>query len=111
MRSFFRAQGDETTAALFHDSSMEFVRSLGGDPLCLVTELPLYVVESQEPSAPGHPTAYLALKKVLPEVQLALRLGKPVEKHLARFNIQPLPLSVAMGLQLRALALGLRMAQ
>ena len=32
MRTFFRAQGNEATAAHFHDSSMEFVQRLGGGP-------------------------------------------------------------------------------
>jgi hypothetical protein len=29
-------------AARFRPSSMEFVQSLGGDPLCMVSELPLF---------------------------------------------------------------------
>lgn len=43
MRAFFEERGDPKTAATFHLNSMEFVRSLGGDPLCLVTEIPLFV--------------------------------------------------------------------
>ncbi len=43
MQTFFRSHGDEATAAQFKRSSMEYVRSLGGDPLCLVTEVPLFV--------------------------------------------------------------------
>jgi len=41
MRSHFRDEPE--TARSFHLNSMEFVRSLGGDPLCLVTEIPLFV--------------------------------------------------------------------
>ena len=32
MRGYFKSIGDEQTVALFRDSSMEFVRKLGGDP-------------------------------------------------------------------------------
>lgn len=45
MAAHFRERGDEATARLFRPSSMEFVRSLGGDPLTLVSEMPLFVVE------------------------------------------------------------------
>jgi len=41
MRAFFA--DDPKSAQKFHRNSMEFVRSLGGDPLCLVTEIPLFV--------------------------------------------------------------------
>ncbi len=44
MRAHFEALGDPATAALFRPSSMEFVRSLGGDPLTLVSEMPLFLV-------------------------------------------------------------------
>ena len=43
MRAFFMERDDPETARLFHRNSMEFVRSLGGDPLCLVTEIPLFI--------------------------------------------------------------------
>ncbi|MCB1036733.1 MAG: peptidase, partial [Acidobacteria bacterium] len=39
MAAFFIARGDAETAALFRPSSMELVRSLGGDPLTLVSEM------------------------------------------------------------------------
>jgi hypothetical protein len=43
MREHFLELGDEETAGLFRPSSMEFLRSLGGDPLTLVSEMPLFV--------------------------------------------------------------------
>ncbi|MEM8885718.1 MAG: peptidase M14 [Planctomycetota bacterium] len=49
MRAHFEALGDAETAARFHRNSMEFVRSLGGDPLCLVTEIPLFVAGEAVP--------------------------------------------------------------
>ena len=108
MRTFFRAQGNEATAAHFHDSSMEFVQRLGGDPLCLVTELPLFVVEREGALyEPGVPTAYLAFKERLPEWKLRLARGEPEEPLLEGFRLQPLDLAAAVRLQLRALELGL----
>jgi hypothetical protein len=43
MREHFMQHGDEETAALFRPSSMETIRSLGGDPLTLVSEMPLFI--------------------------------------------------------------------
>ncbi len=43
MREHFEALGDRQTAARFRPSSMEAMRSLGGDPLTLVSEMPLFL--------------------------------------------------------------------
>ena len=43
MAAHFNALGDAATAELFRPSSMEAVRSLGGDPLTMVSEMPLFV--------------------------------------------------------------------
>ena len=43
MRRHFLDLGDPDTAARFRRSSMEAVRALGGDPLTLVTEMPLFI--------------------------------------------------------------------
>jgi len=106
MRAHFRALGDEATAARFHDSSMEFVRTLGGDPLCVVTELPLFVVAQRAPHRAGHPAAYLAFKDQLPQLTLRASRDQDISEALAAFGVQPLGLAEAMRLQLRAVALG-----
>lgn len=106
MRTFFRAQGDDAMAERFHQSSMEFVMGLGGDPLCLVTELPLFIVRNDDPT-PGVPERYLALKEQLPRAQQRLARGESIDDMLASFDIRPLPLRTAMQLQLRALEAGL----
>jgi hypothetical protein len=82
-------------AARFRDSSMEFVRSLGGDPLCLVTEIPLFRVPNSAPT-PGVPGAYLRLRE---------RWSEP--DVMQAFGVTPVSLRLAMSLQLDALALGL----
>lgn len=43
MRRYFLARGDEATADRFRPSSMEAMRALGGDPLTLVSEMPLFL--------------------------------------------------------------------
>jgi hypothetical protein len=93
-------------ASRFHDSSMEMVMGWGGDPLCIVTELPLWVVRDDEPT-PGTPGTYLALKERLPDVRMRLEQGEPVDDLLAPFDVAPLPVSTAMHLQLTALTLAL----
>ncbi len=100
MRAHFNAMGQPETAALFGDSSMEFVRSLGGDPLSLVTELPLFVL-SPHPEAPcGVPSTYLRFKAALPE----MRLDSDAR---GEWPVAPLNLATAIRLQLTTIALGL----
>lgn len=48
MAAHFIGRGEAETAALFQPSSMELARALGGDPLTLVSEMPLFVVEPGE---------------------------------------------------------------
>jgi hypothetical protein len=107
MRTYFRAQGDEAMARRFHDSSMEFVMGLGGDPLALVTEIPLFVVRNDDPS-PGRPDVYLELRERLPEIRARLERGEAVDDLLSSFDLRPVPQEAGMRLQARALELGLR---
>ena len=44
MREHFQGLGDVTTAEKFRPSSMETVRRFGGDPLTLVSEMPLFLL-------------------------------------------------------------------
>ena len=43
MREHFIERGEPETAELFRPSSMETIRSLRGDPLTLVSEMPLFI--------------------------------------------------------------------
>ena len=106
MRTFFRAQDDDAMAQRFHQSSMEFVMDCGGDPLCLVTELPLFLVPNDDPT-PGVPNQYLAFKSQFAEAKQRLAQGKSIDDLVAPFDAEPLPLATAMQLQLDALELGL----
>ena len=44
MQAFFEERNDPATASKFHPSSMESIRSLGGDCLTLVSEMPLFLI-------------------------------------------------------------------
>ncbi|MFQ5710109.1 MAG: M14 family zinc carboxypeptidase, partial [bacterium] len=109
MRAYFKSTGDVNTAKLFHDSSMEFVRKLGGDPLCLVPELPLFIVgKAMEKPTPGVPSAYLAFKEKIPQLKIRLVQGLSVEEEIEAFKIKPLALKLLVQLQLLTIQLGLQ---
>ncbi len=105
MRTYFLSRDQPDTAELFGDSSMEFVRGLGGDPLSLVTELPLFIVEGD--CEPGVPTAYLNFKKALPELRIQANNAAAISEAKATYGLNALPIDQAVYLQLRALELGL----
>ncbi len=113
MREHFQAQGDIETARKFFYSSMELAKVTGYDarrerhPLCLVTELPLFVIGSEYEHEPGLPSAYLALRDELPELQLRLQHGESVRDALDAYELRPLDLETAVRLQLRCIELGL----
>ncbi len=109
MREHFHAQGDPEMAGLFHDSSMEFVAGLGGAPLCMVTELPLFLIRKEAESRPGIPAAYLEFKSALPEIRSRLATGVSVTELLAPFDLQPLPLEMQIEMQLYAIQLCLNL--
>ncbi|HQU73070.1 MAG TPA: M14 family zinc carboxypeptidase [Calditrichia bacterium] len=109
MAAHFRRLGDEASAARFHLSSMEWVREQGGDPLCLVTEFPLFMVTRGGPGRqPGIPGDYLALKDRLPRWRLDLEKGLSIAGGLSEFGVQSFPRSAAIAGQLRVISLGLR---
>lgn len=116
MKAHFTARGDLETARKFFLSSMEFARIMGYDaeakryPLCLVTELPLFVIERAYEHEAGVPSAYLAFQEELPELKRRLDRGESVAEDLAAHDLRPLDLDAAIRLQLRCLELGLECA-
>jgi len=110
MKKYFEGRNDPETAEKFHLSSMEYVRTLGGDPLCLVTEIPLFLVsfaDKTRENRAGIPEAYLELKERLPLIRAKLERNESITKELKPFDIQHLPLSTAMKIQFRTIELGL----
>jgi hypothetical protein len=97
MRAHFLEQKDEAMAKQFHLSSMEFIRSLGGDPLCCVTELPLYAIKGRPLQVEqGQPKQLVALKQQL----LGAKTQAAIKTCLSEFEVEPLPLDVASSFQL-----------
>lgn len=109
MKAYFRGQGDEETAALFRPSSMEVVRSLGEDPLTLVTEMPLFVVEDQ-PGRPPLPKGHEGKEEFAAWIQGLVEEGDAdeVRRNAARHGVRAMPLADQMALQIVYLNEGLR---
>ncbi len=105
MRTYFLSRGDPDMADLFGDSSMEAVQSMGGDPLCLVTELPLFLVDG--PSEPGIPSGYLEFVQSRPGILNYLSEGGKIDSVVDRFGLTPVPLRDAMAIQWKTIGLGL----
>ncbi len=109
MREHFLQQNDPQTAQLFKQSSMEWVQSLGGQPLCLVTEIPLFLLENLvAPPQEGLPTTYLDFKSRLPQLRIQLERGESVGATFKEFGLKEVPVNKAIALQLLALELGLQ---
>lgn len=97
MRAWFEARGDAATAALFRPSSMEHVRSLGGDPFTMVSEMPLFLrpLEEGETGRPDDPR-FRAWRSRLS----AFHTPEEVHAEAARSGVLGMPLRDQMRLQL-----------
>jgi hypothetical protein len=105
LQTYFEQQDDPDTASLFRPSSMEYVRSLGGDPLTLVSEMPLFLLPDEEQApdnAPPFATGTEGRKALHFWLeQLVARLGPDAARIQAeRLGIRPMPLRDQMRLQL-----------
>jgi hypothetical protein len=102
MAGHFRERGDEETAALFRPSSMEAVRSLGGNPLTMVSEMPLFVVPDLASSGPIDDSAMLEWRTRLGKWKMMLVEGRDreaVRREIKEAGIQAMPLRDQMRLQ------------
>ena len=107
MRRHFLDRDDPETAALFRPSSMEHVRSLGGDPLTFVSEMPLFLLPP-----PGAPCDFpdpatgtagrVAFHRWLADL-LANRSAAETARAAARHGIRPMPIRDQARLQLEFL--------
>ena len=106
MRAFFEAKSDAAMANRFGLSSMDYVRTLGGDPLCLVTEMPLFLIADRLPSEPGRPGSYLSFLEQIRNVRGSTNPDARREL-LEAFEVQPVDLRTAMRIQLGVIEAGL----
>lgn len=97
MQEHFRQRGEHDRAALFRPSSMEHVRSLGGDPLTIVSEMPLFLrpplAREIGPAGEGELRAWLARLATLEDPD-------EVRAEAGRRGVRPMPLCDQMRLQL-----------
>ena len=103
MRTFFLSRGDEEMASRFRQSSMDYARSLGGDPLCLVTEMPLFLIGREPSPEQDALSPYVAFRD-----RLKNAVGPRERRQLLdEFDVRPLDLREAMRIQLSVIESGL----
>ena len=124
MRAHFLEGDDPETAAEFFLSSMETAvltgRERGGPgtggadrkpagetPLCLVTELPLFVLGADYDHEPGRPALLHAFQERTPALVEAAAEGDDLAPLLDGLGLRCLDLQTAVGLHLRVLEVGL----
>ncbi len=109
MAAHFEALGDPVTAGLFRPSSMEFARSLGGDPLTLVSEMPLFLVPGELYRGTRRFPQDLVTPPEIGELRAAAFGADPdaVGSRARELGVEPMPIVDQMRLQLEYLAAAL----
>lgn len=112
MREYFLTKGDHETAAKFRPSSMEFVRSMGGDPLTLVSEMPLFLVPQAAANSanPGFKAGTAGMRQLHDRLR-NLGTNQSLDKaraEMTRLGIRAMPIRHQMRLQLSFLQEALR---
>ncbi len=104
MRNHFLALNQPDMAACFRESSMELVRKISGDSLCIVTEMPLFTVYKELKNfCPRSHTPTLHFRKALSKIA-----SEDEMKNLfAEYQLSPVPLRLAVEMHLYALVLGM----
>ena len=110
MREHFANLGDHKTAELFRPSSMETIRAFGGDPLTLVSEMPLFITPGVgEQLGPPDPVA-VTWKERIDGWRNRVQAGADAQEigsAASQSGIQSMPIYDQMVLQLTFLAAGL----
>lgn len=104
MREFFLAQQDPRMAARFLPSSMEAIAALGGDPLCMVSEMPLFLITKGDSTLED--PVYWRFRDAL----AAARAKGSIPELMHTFGIEPVPFSTQMRVQLGIVIAGVRQA-
>jgi hypothetical protein len=110
MRDHFLALGDKETAGKFRPSSMETIRALGGDPLTLVSEMPLFITPGVgESLGPPDPKAEEWKERIAGWNAELLAGASPtnVSKSATDADLVPMPAADQMRIQWMLIASGL----
>jgi hypothetical protein len=96
MTAFFEQRGDPEMAAKFRPSSMEYVRSLGGDPFTFVSEMPLFLrpLPEADTGRPDDPVFRAWLERI------ALARPEEIQGEMEKAGVRGMPLRDQMRLQL-----------
>ncbi|PCJ63984.1 MAG: hypothetical protein COA73_04640 [Candidatus Hydrogenedentota bacterium] len=108
MQQHFLNLGDSETAALFKPSSMQWIQSLGGDPLCIVSELPLFHIDLTSPSLDDLYTARLKEELTLIRSKNKTLSDDDLAPLKSRFNMKPTPIELQIRLQMGMILLALQ---
>lgn len=103
MRAHFLKQNDPKTAAKFAPSSMEYVQSLGGEPLCMVSEVPLFLIGRKSSSL--EESSYSDLRDDLAQVQGGG--DRSLDSLVEEYALSPMPLELQVRLQVAMIVLAL----
>jgi hypothetical protein len=109
MQHHFLEAGDRETAALFRRSSMEqAIKTVPLDsPLCVVPELPLFVLTAPHDGPLGVPATLVAFQDALPDLLTRAIEGDSLSSAVEQFGIRCLGLGSQVRLHLRLLDLAL----
>ena len=107
MKEFFMERNDAATAGRFMPTSMEWIRSSGGDPLCVVTELPLFLVGKRSPNLEEPIKAELRDDLTKARALSADELPAALREIAAKYAISPMPVETQVRLQVAMIVLGL----
>lgn len=103
MRTHFEMIGDREQARCFRSSSMELVDSLGGYPLSLVTELPLFLT----PLDGSTDEVMMEVRRLRAECAGGRLREEQAARSLTAIGTHAVPICVGMRMQLIALEAGL----
>ncbi len=110
MKRHFLDLGDPVTAAKFHPSSMESVRSFGSDCLTLVTEMPLFILPQKEKDLSWPNPAFEQWSQTMSKWTQQLESGEmtdeAVRQAAAATGVSAMPVADQMRLQWSFLSAG-----
>jgi hypothetical protein len=98
MRDHFLGLGDPDMAARFRPNSMEHIMSLGGDPVCAVSELPMFQIGLRNDSI-ERPSATV-FREELDALRASGGGAADFDALFDRYRITPMPIELQVRLQL-----------
>lgn len=114
MKQYFLERNDPGMAARFRPSSMESIRSLDGDCLTLVTEMPMFVIPREHPDDLSWPNpdwedwrAQFGIWKI--QLERGTKSEEEVRKQAEEKGLRPMPVADQMRLQWVYLCAGLEL--